>query len=542
LLASTDPHATRRAGLGVVWRIPDAAMLEMLGYLGATELVSFMGTSKAAYVFANHVDLWRDVTLRRWSSHLVYIATWRDTYARAALAASGRTHDVQNFRPHVPIRLTNIFSDVLHRTWVCHTCEWESSCPGFFVHSDVPRRDAADLSVDAFVAEYEMANRPVIIRGAVDHWGAMRRWTPEYLAAACGDRQFRATSATAPVAAQFTMAEYFAYASQAQEEAALYLFDRDFHAVAGLGSDYDIPSYFRPGPPRRAVPAATGTATGSRDGESCPGDERGYATDLFRVFGETARPDYRWLIAGPKRSGSIFHIDPNMTNAWNVCVKGRKKWIFYPPSVCPPGVERSPDGADVAVPLSTGEWLLSFWPAHMEARRHPDPKKRPLEAIVEEGEVIFVPHGYWHMVVNVDDCIAVTHNYVSSANLADVLRFLRDKPEQISGVRDRAEMGAVQPEDMHGSFLAQLVATGALSEDAVARADAESRAPRASLVPKRPRRVGTAGMAVDKRRKGGALAECDEGTTTDCSSTSTAPGPPSRAPTAAPENFSFSFF
>jgi len=180
----------------------------------------------------------------------------------------------------------------------------------------------------------------------------------------------------------------------------------------------------------------------------------------------------------------------------------------------------------------------------MEARKHPDPKKRPLEAIVEEGEVIFVPHGYWHMVVNVDDCIAVTHNYVSSANLADVLRFLRDKPEQISGVRDRAEMGAVQPEDMHGSFLAQLVATGALSEVAVARADAESRAPRASLVPKRPRRLGTAGMAADKRRKGGALAEGDEGTTTDCSSssTSTARGPPSLAPTAAPENFSFSFF
>ena len=86
------------------------------------------------------------------------------------------------------------------------------------------------------------------------------------------------------------------------------------------------------------------------------------------------------------------------------------------------------DGADVTVPLSTGEWLLSFWSAHlqvgdmhnistasdgsfwihhhhthhtrsifvvivMQARKCLDHKLRPLEAIVEEGEVIFVPHG-----------------------------------------------------------------------------------------------------------------------------------------------------
>ena len=53
------------------------------------------------------------------------------------------------------------------------------------------------------------------------------------------------------------------------------------------------------------------------------------------------------FFSGPARSGSIFHIDPNQTNAWNVCVKGRKKWIFYPPNQNPPGVVSSADGADV---------------------------------------------------------------------------------------------------------------------------------------------------------------------------------------------------
>lgn len=52
------------------------------------------------------------------------------------------------------------------------------------------------------------------------------------------------------------------------------------------------------------------------------------------------------------------------------------------------------------------------------------------------------------MVVNLDDCIALTHNYVSLANLTDCLRFLRDTPDQISGIRDRLGE-AVRAEDIY---------------------------------------------------------------------------------------------
>ncbi len=59
--------------------------------------------------------------------------------------------------------------------------------------------------------------------------------------------------------------------------------------------------------------------------------------DLFSVLGEAGRPDFRWLIMGPPRSGSTFHKDPNATSAWNAVVTGSKKWIMYPPSALPPG-------------------------------------------------------------------------------------------------------------------------------------------------------------------------------------------------------------
>ena len=70
------------------------------------------------------------------------------------------------------------------------------------------------------------------------------------------------------------------------DESPLYLFDRSFvekmglRATRGLKADYWAPDCF---------------------GE-----------DLFSVLGEQ-RPDSRWLIIGPERSGSSFHKDPNAT-------------------------------------------------------------------------------------------------------------------------------------------------------------------------------------------------------------------------------------
>ena len=37
------------------------------------------------------------------------------------------------------------------------------------------------------------------------------------------------------------------------------------------------------------------------------------------------------------------------------------------------------------------------------------------------------------MALNVELSVAVTHNYVSRANLVDVLQFLRDKKEEVVG-------------------------------------------------------------------------------------------------------------
>ncbi|KAK9811935.1 hypothetical protein WJX73_000849 [Symbiochloris irregularis] len=214
-------------------------------------------------------------------------------------------------------------------------------------------------------------------------WPACSKWTRKHLLQAFAEHKV--------VAGEMNMRlqDYLAYLDRSCDEMPLYLFDKHFTSKApGLLGDFQVPACFE--------------------------------DDLFSVLGDK-RPDHRWLIWGPERSGSTFHKDPNATSAWNAVVRGSKKWILYPPHVLPPGVHASPDGADVASPVSLVEWFLKFYP-----QVHQGPVK-PLEGVVRQGEVLFVPHGWWHLAINLEETVAVTQNFVSRVNLPHVLGVLRSR-------------------------------------------------------------------------------------------------------------------
>lgn len=229
-----------------------------------------------------------------------YNGSWRDT----VVVLLSRTLHL-----HTPMHVEGVFSSALSRGWACVAYDLDLSLPKFYELNNVPHIDAADTSYVSFLANYEAKNIPVVISNAISGWGALSKWTDEYLSQVCGEKLFRATSAMASHSAAFTMEQYLHYSKRSKDEVPLYLFERDFASHEGLSADFNVPSFF--------------------DSTLHPG------TDLFRVFGKS-RPDHRWLIVGPKKSGSIFHIDPNMTHAWNAVIRGRKKWIFYPPHISPP--------------------------------------------------------------------------------------------------------------------------------------------------------------------------------------------------------------
>ena len=143
---------------------------------------------------------------------------------------------------------------------------------------------------------------------------------------------------------------------------------------------------------------------------------------------QAKRPNYRWLIIGPKKSGSSWHIDPNGTSAWNALIRGSKRWIMCSPEFIPPGVYLSPDGAAVTSPISLIEWFVNFYD------QLKDSGIPYLEGTLHKGELIFVPRGWWHVVLNLEESIAVTQNYVPKSQLAHTLLFLKDTADQVSGV------------------------------------------------------------------------------------------------------------
>ncbi|KAL3532204.1 hypothetical protein ACH5RR_005725 [Cinchona calisaya] len=385
LYLSPSSNNSRNSGLGNLQSLTDELVLEILGLLGGTHLGVLSTVSKSFYVFCNHEPLWRNLVLETCKDGFLYIETWKSTYVHAIRPS----FEVSNSG----LKVRDFYSDYLFQSWLCANLEMK---PEWLDRDNIIRKKG--ISVEEFVSKFEEPNKPVLLEGCLDTWVAFEKWNRNYLIELCGDVQF----SVGPV--EMKLEEYFRYSDLAKEERPLYLFDPKFaQKVLQLGLDYEVPVYFK--------------------------------EDLFSVLGDK-RPDYRWIIIGPAGSGSSFHIDPNSTSAWNAVIKGSKKWILFPPDVVPPGVHPSPDGAEVASPVSIIEWFMNFY---NDTKIW---KKKPVECVCKAGEVIFVPNGWWHLVINLEDSIAITQNFVSRRNILNVLDFLK-KPNActvVSGTRDRANL------------------------------------------------------------------------------------------------------
>ena len=401
-VSARERHERRARGLGALASLDDATLLGVLDVLtrdddGARALARLACASRAMRAFATHEDLWKAATLERHGGRFTFGGrSWRETYARAAAGTreAGRKRRLEEDGEESVVR-AEIYSDVLYQRYMCAEMELEPEWTDAST-STVPEAEAATLSLDEFRTKFESLNLPVVIRGGCKHWPAMKKWTRAWLSKTYGATDFVVGGY------DMTLNDFFAVCDGARDDVPLYLFDPKFGEKAPeLASDYEVPEYFA-------------------------------TDDLFKLLHE--RPHHRWLIIGPAKSGSIFHQDPNATSAWNAVVSGRKKWVMFPPTVTPPGVHPSADGADVAQPLSIVEWFANFYDA--------DDSKRRLECVCEPGDVLFVPSGWWHLALNLTECIAVTQNFVSRANLRKVLAFLDSKCENlVSGVDKNRRRG-----------------------------------------------------------------------------------------------------
>ncbi|TYZ60099.1 hypothetical protein PybrP1_010045 [[Pythium] brassicae (nom. inval.)] len=388
------------------------------------ELLQLSQTCSAFYVFCREEPLWMMHCLRRHHGDFFFRDSWRLT----TFFPRERPADMPQF---APVAARGFASDFLYRRW----CRCHMELRDFVLPDDaldpyarrVPKIALSDISYQQYFEEYSRV--PFIIKDAVGDWKASTEWTPEKLVERFPDQakhrmthnlDFFGSGKTL----QMTFRDYFQYVAQQKDETPLYIFDPNFgEKLPELLDEYrvddlkffkeDMLSVVTQRKDER-VKCTQSTVAASTDGDtdasSDEADNAGRSTAL--------RPDFRWLVIGPQRTGAPWHTDPARTSAWNTLVKGRKRWAIYPPDSPPPGVTtaKSGSGREHALNMTSLTWYLHVYPTLK-------PHEKPLEVIQEEGETIYVPSGWWHLILNLDTTVAVTQNFVDSHNL---LSFMKD--------------------------------------------------------------------------------------------------------------------
>ncbi|RPB00894.1 F-box and JmjC domain-containing protein [Choiromyces venosus 120613-1] len=373
--AYTASTNLRDTSTGLFAMFMDELILDFMGYLEPESLRTLGITSKGLYAFSRHDELWRFLFIESPKSKAPF--KWRGTWRRTYL----------NLEPSQESRIftPDLYSDTLHRPFQM------SQVPMRPFASSIPAQNHIQRFEDMSDVEFNntYSRTPFILTSPVKTWPGYKEWTIDSLVLKYGEVRFRAESV------DWRLCDYSDYMKDQNDESPLYLFDREFVEK----TNYEMEKGF-------VVLKCFGK-------------------DYFEVLGDE-RPDRRWMVLGPQRSGSTFHKDPNATSAWNAVIEGDKYWIMFPPGSPPPGVYESADHSEVTSPLSIAEWLVGF---HREARKTVGCK----EGICKAGEILYVPSGWWHLVVNLSPSLALTQNFIPPTQLPAAIEFLRDQAGSVSG-------------------------------------------------------------------------------------------------------------
>lgn len=242
---------------------------------------------------------------------------------------------------------------------------------------EIPRIHQPSLEV--FQEHYARAELPVILTGLTEGWAALH-WTPRGIAERFKGTDVEVTPRHSEVeGTELTTIDEFVERLEQSDSMTDYLtswcFRRD---CPELLDDFDVPEYFR--------------------------------EDWLEELPELN--DMMWLFLGPKNSGMDLHQDLGHTAAWNAQVTGRKRWAL----VSPDFNEQIYEGA-----VSCFEPDFQSYPRFQEAV--------VWKGVVEAGEVLYIPGGWWHQTLNLETGFAITANYVDHTNYKRVLRCLEEYGE-----------------------------------------------------------------------------------------------------------------
>ena len=392
LADSKHVNKERRSQLGLLSTLSDELIMDIFFKINDVEsLKNLAHTSRYLYAYTYDEELWKKLYVRRKD---ININQWEGSWRSSILHIP--------FDQQAKLQVT-LFSDLLYRPFQVSNIDYMKMFHNLIEDEENDRINPSEnrpkritrieeSSLTSALFDDEWLNTPFIITNSdKNRWPD---WDLDYLLSHYPNEIFTQESVKWPLHL------FISYLKLNQDESPLYLFDCDSKAIKTLATQYLTPEVFR--------------------------------KDYFKYLNFQnidCRPDHCWLIIGSKGSGSTFHKDPNSTSAWNTNIGGKKLWIMLPSHITPPGVSVDNEEKEVTSPVGIGEWILSGF--YNDIIKLDEVKI----AITFTGECMYVPNGWWHLVINLEDSIAITENFVPENNLYNVLNFLKNKSDQISGFK-----------------------------------------------------------------------------------------------------------
>lgn len=219
--------------------------------------------------------------------------------------------------------------------------------------SSVERRST--LSADAFQAEFKQPERPVVLSDLTRDWPAREKWGPDYLRAIAGDRVVplydsqpsRGRKHQHAPAARLSLSEYIARLERGENDLRLFFFNF-LKEIPALTEDFSYPEL---------------------------------GLKFFRRLPV--------LFMGGKGARVQLHFDIDLADILLCHFGGRKRVVLFPPDQTP-YLYRVPFSFSALFDAGIDPPDYERFPALRHARGQ--------EALLEHGDALYIPPGYWHYI------------------------------------------------------------------------------------------------------------------------------------------------
>ncbi|MDE1462002.1 cupin-like domain-containing protein [Spartinivicinus poritis] len=265
-----------------------------------------------------------------------------------------------------------------HKASTNFRCKWQQQLPKRATQSI--ERMSGDISFDQFLENYLIPHKPVVLQGCIDEWPALSKWNVEYFKKHFGS----------------VFIQYF----QNRDDQNKHIRLKNF-----FETPFDVPHY--------AMWCLDDFVRLLKDDfkplSLLDNSEKDWTFDLP----EKERNALTWLFMGLKGSGIGNHSDRLGQHVCSAQIVGRKRWLLHPPEDY-----RWLNYSDKSVDLVNPDYIN--YPLYRNA-------SPVIDFILEPGEVLILPDGWWHQTVILEDSISLSHDFVNASNIDSFIKRLRER-------------------------------------------------------------------------------------------------------------------